>query len=154
MLPATAARIATALRDEAVECLEDPVPKARPEWWALLRQKSEIPLALHSSDGRLIMEMARWGGIDYVNVGGSPNVCRAAAAVAEAAGCPVWVQFEGHCLDIAAHSIFTWPRRFPTPPGLGYSALPARGTHRARATDLARRLLCRAHRAGPGRHAR
>jgi L-alanine-DL-glutamate epimerase-like enolase superfamily enzyme len=101
-LPATTARIATSLRDEAVECLEDPVPKARPEWWALLRQKSEIPLALHSSDGRLIMEMARRGGIDYVNVGGSPNVCRAAAAVAEAAGCPVWVQFEGHCLDIAA----------------------------------------------------
>jgi L-alanine-DL-glutamate epimerase-like enolase superfamily enzyme len=101
-LPATTVRIASALRDEAVECLEDPVPKARPEWWALLRQKCEVPLALHSSDGRLIMEMARRGGIDYVNVGGSPNTCRAAAAVADAAGCPVWVQFEGHCLDIAA----------------------------------------------------
>jgi len=101
-LPATTVRIARALADEGVECLEDPVSKSRPEWWAFLRSKCEIPLALHSSDGRLIMEMARRGGIDYVNVGGSPNVCRAAAAVAEAAGCPVWVQFEGHCLDIAA----------------------------------------------------
>jgi len=101
-LPATTVRIANALRGEAVECLEDPVPKMRPEWWALLRHKCEIPLALHSSDGRLIMEMAQQGGIDYVNVGHSPNTCRAAAAVAEAAGCPVWVQFEGHCLDIAA----------------------------------------------------
>ena len=48
------------------------------------------------------MQMARLDAIDYVNVGGTPREAQSAAAVAAAAGCPVWVQFEGHCLDIAA----------------------------------------------------
>ena len=101
-LPATAVRIDRAISSYNVECLEDPVEKNRPEWYALLRAKCDTPIALHSSDTRLIMQMARQDAIDYVNVGGSPNRARAAAAVAEAAGCPVWFQSEGHCLDIAA----------------------------------------------------
>ncbi|MBM3190354.1 MAG: hypothetical protein FJZ90_16755 [Chloroflexi bacterium] len=101
-LPATTARIDRAIAPYNVECLEDPVPKARPEWYAWLRAKCATPIALHSSDTKLIHQMARLDAIDYVNVGGSPNRARAAAAVAESAGCPVWVQAEGHCLDIAA----------------------------------------------------
>lgn len=100
-LPAVTVRIDREIREYNVECLEDPVPKARPEWYALLRRKCSTPLAIHTSDTRLIMDMARREGMDYVNVGGPPNRARAAATVAEAAGCPVWVQFEGHCLDIA-----------------------------------------------------
>ncbi|MBC7335984.1 MAG: mandelate racemase/muconate lactonizing enzyme family protein [Clostridia bacterium] len=101
-LPAVAARIDREIVGYNVECLEDPVPKARPEWYALLRQKCATPLAIHTHDTALILRMARLEAMDYVNVGGTPNQTRAAAAVAEAAGCPVWVQFEGHCLDIAA----------------------------------------------------
>lgn len=101
-LPATTARIDQEIRGYNVECLEDPVPKAHPEWYALLRQKCTTPLAIHTSDTRLILNMARHDAMDYVNVGGPPNRAKAAAAVAEAAGCLVWVQFEGHCLDIAS----------------------------------------------------
>lgn len=101
-LPATTVRIDQAVQEYNVECFEDPVPKNRPEWYAHLRRKCFTPITLHSSDTKLIADMARCDGIDYVNVGGSPNRARAAAAVADAMGCPVWVQFEGHCLDIAA----------------------------------------------------
>jgi glucarate dehydratase len=101
-LPAEAARIDRGIAAYNVECLEDPVPKARPEWWAWLRSRCAIPLALHSRDGRLIAQMARLDAIDYVNVGGAPRQAQAAGAVARAVGCPSWVQFEGHCLDIAA----------------------------------------------------
>lgn len=101
-LPATAARIDRQIAGYPVECLEDPVPKSRPEWWEWLRAKCDVPVALHSSDTRLIAQMGRRNAIDYVNVGGVPNRAKAAAAVAQAFGCPVWVQFEGHCLDIAA----------------------------------------------------
>ena len=101
-LPAATLRIDRAIREHNVECLEDPVLKTRPEWWALLRHKCATPIALHSSDTALIMEMARRDAIDYVNGGGTPHRTRAAAAVAEAAGCPVWVQFEGHLRAIAA----------------------------------------------------
>jgi L-alanine-DL-glutamate epimerase-like enolase superfamily enzyme len=101
-LPAVTARIDDEIAAYNVECLEDPVPKARPEWYALLRKKCATPLAIHTRDTAMILNMARLDAMDYVNVGGTPNQARAAAAVADAAGCPVWVQFEGHCLDIAA----------------------------------------------------
>jgi L-alanine-DL-glutamate epimerase-like enolase superfamily enzyme len=101
-LPGVTTRIDRELAAYNVECLEDPVPKAHPEWYALLRTKCVTPLAIHTHDIKLIMDMARVEAMDYVNVGGTPNQTRAAAAVAEAAGCPVWVQFEGHCLDVAA----------------------------------------------------
>jgi L-alanine-DL-glutamate epimerase-like enolase superfamily enzyme len=101
-LPATALRIDRELAGYAVECFEDPVPKTRPEWYGLLRRKCVAPITVHTTDTRLIMAMARVDGIDYVNVGAPPNRIKAAASVAEAAGCPVWVQIEGHCLDVVA----------------------------------------------------
>ena len=101
-LPSTTLGIDRELAGYDVECLEDPVPKARPEWYSLLRKKCVAPLTIHTTDLRVIMQMARADGMDYVNVGRSPNVARAAASAADAAGCPVWVQVEGHCLDIVA----------------------------------------------------
>jgi len=101
-LPATTMRIDQEIAEYNVECLEDPVPKAHPEWYAMLRQKCYTPLAVHTHDPELILRMARLDATDYVNVGGTPSETRAAAAVAQAAGCPVWVQSEGHCLEIAA----------------------------------------------------
>jgi L-alanine-DL-glutamate epimerase-like enolase superfamily enzyme len=101
-LPAETVRIDRALVDYNVECFEDPVPKSRPEWYALLRKKCFAPLAIHTRDTQRIMEIARHDGTDYVNVGGSPRQISAAASVAGAAGCPVWVQHEAHCLDVTA----------------------------------------------------
>ena len=63
-------RIDDALADYPnVECYEDPVPKNRPEWYGLLRQKCRAPIALHSSDPKLILDHLRHDGIDIVNVG-------------------------------------------------------------------------------------
>ena len=101
-LPSTALRIDRALAEYNIECFEDPIPKSRPEWYAYLRKKCVAPLAIHTSDTRMILQMARHDAMDYVNIGRTPNALRAAAAVAEGAGCPVWVQVEGHCLDIVA----------------------------------------------------
>ncbi|MCZ6635916.1 MAG: mandelate racemase/muconate lactonizing enzyme family protein [bacterium] len=102
-LPATTVQIDDALREfKNVECFEDPVPKARAEWYGLLRKKCRIPIALHSSDTKLILDHVRQDGIDYVNVGGTIGSAVRAAAVAEAAGCLVWLQFEGHGYDIQA----------------------------------------------------
>lgn len=100
--PSTVVRIDREVEGYNVECFEDPVDKTRLEWWALLRQKCRVPLALHSSNPMAILNAARHLAIDYVNVGGSPLGILRAAAVAEAAGCPVWLQTEGHCLDIQA----------------------------------------------------
>lgn len=101
--PATTVRIDEGLRDYPnVECLEDPVPKRRPEWYGLLRQKCRIPMAIHTSDTKLILDHLRQDGVDFINVGGTVGAAVRAAALAEAAGCPVWLQFEGHCYDIQA----------------------------------------------------
>ena len=101
--PATTVRIDAGLRDYPnVELFEDPVPKDRPEWYGLLRQKCRVPIAVHSSDPKLILDHVRHNGIDYVNVGSTIGAAIRAAAVAEAAGCAVWLQFEGHCYDIQA----------------------------------------------------
>ena len=102
-LPATTVRIDEEIREFGnVECFEDPVNKQRPEWFGHLRRKCRVPIALHSSDTKLILDHVRHEGVDYVNVGGTIASAVKAASVAEAAGCPVWLQFEGHCYDIQA----------------------------------------------------
>ena len=101
--PATTVRIDEELRDYPnVEMFEDPVPKRHPEWYRLLRQKCRVPMAIHTSDTKMILDHVRQDGVDFVNVGGTAGSAIRAAAVAEAAGCPVWLQFEGHCYDIQA----------------------------------------------------
>ena len=102
-LPATMHRIDRSLREfESVECVEDPVPKQHPEWYGLLREKCAIPIALQSSDTRLILNHLRANGIDYLCVGGTIGSAIRAAALAEAAGCPVWLRFDGLNTDIGA----------------------------------------------------
>ena len=101
-LPSTTVQLDRDLEGYNVECFEDPVPRRHLEWFALLRQKCRIPIALHHSDPRTIFEAGKLGAMDFVNIGGYPLQMLKAAAVAGAAGCPVWVQIEGHCLDIVA----------------------------------------------------
>ena len=105
-LPAVAVRIARQIEQYNVECLEDPVMKHRPEWNRFIREKTSIPVALHDFEILNVFAHIKAEAIDYLNVGGSRglNAERAlrAAHVAEAAGVPIWLQIEGHCLDIQA----------------------------------------------------
>ena len=95
-------KIDRALEGYNIECFEDPFPKGRMALYRLAREKCHIPITLHSQDLSLIMEAMRLDAIDYLNTGGSPEHVRKAAALAEANGVPIWIQFEGHCLDVAA----------------------------------------------------
>jgi L-alanine-DL-glutamate epimerase-like enolase superfamily enzyme len=101
-LPATTLRLARQMEGYNVECFEDPVPKAHLEWYSLLRHKCPLPLALHQGQPQAILEAVKREAVDYFNVGGPPLQMIRAAAIADAAGCPVWIQNEGHCLDIVA----------------------------------------------------
>ncbi len=100
--PEVTVQIDRGLEGYNVECFEDPVDKTRIEWFRLLREKCRIPICLHSGDPRAVHEAVKCDSIDYVNIGGPPQRIFKAAAIAEAAGCPVWIQNEGHCLDIVA----------------------------------------------------
>ncbi|MBI2191118.1 MAG: hypothetical protein HYU36_03900 [Planctomycetes bacterium] len=100
--PSVAIRIARQVEGYRVECLEDPVTQDRVEWNRLIREKTTVPVALHSSQPQNVWRHLTAGAIDYLNVGGSLETLFRAAHLAEAAGVPVWLQIEGHCYDIQA----------------------------------------------------
>ena len=106
-LPSTAARLAAELEPfGTVTNFEDPVLKDNLDWYRLLRQKTHIPLALHLGDPKGVLAALKAECIDYVNLGGSAPQIRKAAAVAEAANVPCWVQMGGLCLSVlAAYSV-------------------------------------------------
>jgi L-alanine-DL-glutamate epimerase-like enolase superfamily enzyme len=85
-----------------VECFEDPVTQERAEWNRQIREKTIIPVALHSSRVLDILRHIRAEAVDYVNVGGSLETVFRAAHLTESAGIPIWIQIEGHCYDIQA----------------------------------------------------
>jgi L-alanine-DL-glutamate epimerase-like enolase superfamily enzyme len=95
-------RIDRALESYNIESFEDPFPKERMALYRLAREKCRIPIALHSAALPLIMDAMRLDAIDYLNTGGSPEHVRKGAALAEANGIPIWIAFEGHCLDVVA----------------------------------------------------
>ncbi|HEX2035779.1 MAG TPA: mandelate racemase/muconate lactonizing enzyme family protein [Chloroflexota bacterium] len=104
--PAVAVRIARQIEEYNVECLEDPVPKTRPEWNRFIREKTTVPVALHDFEVQNVLRHIKAEAIDYLNVGGSVGLtverAMRAAHLAEAAGVPIWLQLEGHCYDIQA----------------------------------------------------
>jgi L-alanine-DL-glutamate epimerase-like enolase superfamily enzyme len=116
-LPHIAARLAAELEPfDTVSVLEDPMLKNNLDWYRLLREKTQIPIALHigfpqaqgaipcrSSD---VLAALKAECIDYVNLGGSAQEIKRAAAVAEAGDVPCWVQMGGVCLGVlAAYSV-------------------------------------------------
>jgi muconate cycloisomerase len=98
--PAVTLRIDDAVSGYNVECWEDPVPKARLEWYELLRQRCKAAVCLHTSDPPLILEALRRNAADYFNIGQNAETAIKSSALCAAGGCPVWLQLEGHCLDI------------------------------------------------------
>jgi L-alanine-DL-glutamate epimerase-like enolase superfamily enzyme len=121
--PAVALRIDDAVSNYNIECWEDPVPKARLEWYELLRAKCKAALCLHTSDPQLILEALRRNAADYFNIGQSAETSIKSSALCAAGGCPVWLQIEGHCLDICAAFIAHLGAAIPNA-SLPYDVLP------------------------------
>jgi L-alanine-DL-glutamate epimerase-like enolase superfamily enzyme len=101
--PHTAARLASELEPfGTVANFEDPVLKNNLDWYRLLREKTHIPIALHLGAPSGVLAALKAECIDYVNLGGSAQQLKKAAAVAEAADVPCWVQMGGLCLGVLA----------------------------------------------------
>lgn len=116
-LPHIAARLAAELEPfGTVSVLEDPMLKNNLDWYRLLREKTHIPIALHigspQAQGAIpcrasdVLAALKAECIDYVNLGGSAQEVKRAAAVAQAGDVPCWVQMGGVCLGVlAAYSV-------------------------------------------------
>jgi len=102
-LPHIAARLAGELEPfGTVANFEDPVLKENLDWYRLLREKTSIPIALHLGAPVGVLKALKAECIDYVNLGGPALQVRKAAALAEAADVPCWVQMGGLCLGVLA----------------------------------------------------
>ena len=73
-----------------IECFEDPVSRSNLDWYVLLREKLNFPLALHLGNHQEVINAVKREGCDYLNLGRSLNDFKQGAAIAEAAGMPVW----------------------------------------------------------------
>ena len=105
--PSTAARLAAELEPfGTVANFEDPVLKDNLDWYRLLREKTFIPIAMHVGAATGVLACLKAEAVDYLNVGGAAAQVRSAAALADAAHVPVWVQMGGLCTGIlAAYSV-------------------------------------------------
>ncbi len=73
-----------------IECFEDPVSRSNLDWYVLLREKLEFPLALHLGSQQDVINAVKREACDYLNLGRSLNGFKKGTAIAEAAGMPVW----------------------------------------------------------------
>ena len=87
--PFIAVKLARKLEDHNIVCFEDPIPKKNLYWYVLLRQKIDIPIALHIQ-GSEILSAIKMEACDMINTGGTMFEFKRNAAVAELAGIPVW----------------------------------------------------------------
>jgi muconate cycloisomerase len=89
--PAEAIRLARELeRFPNVAMFEDPMPKWNLDWYRLFREKTTIPVALHLSSPQDVINAIKVEACDYMNLGGSMVNFVKTAAIADAAGIPVW----------------------------------------------------------------
>jgi len=87
--PSIAVKLARKLEGHNIVCFEDPVPKENLHWYVLLRQKIDIPIALHIG-GTDIIRAVKMEACDIINTGGTMYEFKKNAAIAELAGIPVW----------------------------------------------------------------
>jgi muconate cycloisomerase len=88
--PGAALELAHQLRGYNVEVFEDPTPKDDLAWYVFMRRELGIPLALHLSEPADVIAAIRADCIDCFNLGGGMVQFGRMAAMAEAAGKPVW----------------------------------------------------------------
>ena len=87
--PSIAVKLARKLENHNIVCFEDPVLKENLYWYVLLRQKIDIPLALHIV-GVDIIRAVKMEACDIINTGGTMYEFKKNAAIAELAGIPIW----------------------------------------------------------------
>lgn len=76
---------------QIVAVFEDPVPKDNLDWYVLLRQKLQVPVALHLGSGRAVFEAVKRGAVDMLNISPWTMVDFVRQCyIAEQAGVPVW----------------------------------------------------------------
>lgn len=73
-----------------VEVFEDPVPKWNIDWYREIRSATSIPIAMHLGNPRDIINAIKANAVDYMNLGGSMTGFVKNAAIADAAGIPIW----------------------------------------------------------------
>ncbi len=100
-LPQTV-RLARQLERYTMQCLEDPFPWANFDQWRLLRERIDIPIAPHLLRAEDALNVLKANAADMMNITGNVATTLAIAALAEAAGLPVWLQTAGLCLGIGA----------------------------------------------------
>ncbi len=98
----TSLRIAEKLEKYNIEAFEDPFQHL-PGWhqYRDFRRHSRIPLAPHLGDSQKVMSAIRAEAADMFNLGGTIENVQGMAAMAEAAGMPVWLQVVGLGLGIS-----------------------------------------------------
>lgn len=110
-LPASL-KLARQLESYNIQCFEDPFPWANDlSQYHHFRQRTDIPLAPHVSNQRIdtpadTLALINAHAADMFNVSGTAAQMQSAAAIANAAGLPVWLQSFGLCLGIGgAYSV-------------------------------------------------
>lgn len=89
--PAEAIRLAKRLEDfPNIALFEDPMPKWNLDWYKLFRQSTSIPVALHLGSPQDIINAIKAEACDYMNLSGGLVRWVKNAAIADAAGIPVW----------------------------------------------------------------
>ncbi len=89
--PAEAIRLARELeRYPNVAMFEDPMPKWNLDWYKLFRQKTSVPVTLHLGSPQDVINAIKAEACDYMNLGGSMVSFVKCAAIADAAGIPIW----------------------------------------------------------------
>lgn len=99
---ARAVKLARQLAPYNIEVFEDPVLKRDLGWYRLLREKLDIPQALHLGEPKDVLDAVTAGAVDCVNLSGTVAQARRCHAIAEAADLPIWHQFAGLSLGIQA----------------------------------------------------
>ena len=91
--PHHAIAFADALGDlrQIVAVFEDPVPKDNLDWYVMMRQKLQVPLALHLGGGKAVYQAVKRDAVDILNIspGNMVDFVRQ-CYIAEQAGVPVW----------------------------------------------------------------
>jgi muconate cycloisomerase len=89
--PGSAMELAGRLAGRKGILFESPVPQNRLDWYASLRGKLGLPVALHLIGAKAVLEAIGRGAADCYNLStGSPSDFVFCARMCEAAGCPVW----------------------------------------------------------------
>ncbi len=89
--PAEAIALAKAFEELGnVGVLEDPMAKWNLDWYRQLRAATSIPVALHLGNPHDIITAVKAEAVDYMNLGGGLFAFVKNAAIADAAGIPIW----------------------------------------------------------------